>query len=72
MGDRAVRLFGENVRTARKARGWTQEELAEKTGLAAVQVSRIERGVREVRITTLLRLLKALELPPETLLRGLY
>jgi DNA-binding XRE family transcriptional regulator len=72
MADRAIRLFGENVRVARKARGWTQEELAEKTGLAAVQVSRIERGVREVRITTLLRLLKAFELPPEALLRGLY
>lgn len=72
MADRAVELFGENVRAARKARGWTQEELAEKTGLAAVQVSRIERGVREVRITTLLRLLKALDLPPDALLRGLY
>jgi transcriptional regulator with XRE-family HTH domain len=71
MADRAVRLFGENVKAARKARGWTQEELAENSGLASVQISRIERGVREVRITTLLRLLKALELPPADLLKGL-
>lgn len=71
MGDRAVQRFGENVRAARKERGWTQEELAEKTGLAAVQISRIERGVREVRITTLLRLLKALDISPGVLLQDL-
>ncbi len=64
--------FGRNVRAARLARGWTQEELAERTGLAAVQVSRIERGVREVRLTTLTRLLAALERPPAELLDGLY
>ena len=67
--DPAVMRFGENVRAARAAKGWTQEELAHKTGLAPVQVSRIERGVREVRLTTLLRLLVALD---ATLLDGLY
>lgn len=63
--------FGENVRTARKARGWTQEDLAQRTGLATVQVSRIERGQREIRLTTLLRLLAAFEVPPAELLDGL-
>lgn len=70
--DRAVERFGENVRAARKARGWTQEDLAHESGLATVQVSRIERGVREIRLTTLLRLLAALEERPDTLLEGLY
>jgi transcriptional regulator with XRE-family HTH domain len=42
------------------------------SGLATVQVSRIERGVREVRLTTLLRLVVALERPPSELLDGLY
>ncbi len=56
------------MRRARLARGWTQEELAHQTGLASVQISRIERGVREVRLTTLLRLLQALELSPDELL----
>lgn len=64
--------FGANVRSARHARGWTQEDLAHKTGLATVQVSRIERGAREIRLTTLLRLLAAFEAPPEELLQGLY
>ena len=64
--------FGRNVREARLARGWTQEELAHRTGLATVQVSRIERGRREVRLGTLLRLVKALEVSPDDLLRGTH
>ena len=67
----AVERFGANVRKARLARGWTQEDLAEKSGLATVQVSRIERGKREVRLTTFTRLVKALGIPPAELLRGL-
>lgn len=63
--------FGENVRAARKARGWTQEELAARTGLAVVQVSRVERGKREIRLTTLLRLVAALEVTADDLLAGL-
>lgn len=70
--DRAVERFGENVRAARKAKGWTQEDLAYESGLASVQVSRIERGVREIRLTTLVRLLVALDAPPDLLLNGLY
>lgn len=68
--DRIVRRFGENVRAARKAKGWTQEELAHESGLAPVQVSRIERGVREIRLTTLVRLLVALEVQPGVLVDG--
>jgi transcriptional regulator with XRE-family HTH domain len=66
-----IQQFGENVRRARHERGWTQEDLSAKTGLAAVQISRIERGKREIRLTTLLRLLDAFDLPPQTLLDGL-
>lgn len=66
-----LQLFGANVRAARLARRWTQEDLAHRSGLAVVQVSRIERGKREIRLTTLLRLLAALETEPDELLRGL-
>jgi transcriptional regulator with XRE-family HTH domain len=67
----ALAQFGKNVRDARLARGWTQEDLAHETGLATVQVSRIERGKREIRLKTLLRLLDALDVPPDELLGGL-
>jgi DNA-binding Xre family transcriptional regulator len=66
-----VDQFGENVRAARVARGWTQEDLAEEAGLASVQVSRIERGKREIRLTTFLRLLSALDAEPSELLKKL-
>ena len=70
--DRAVERFGKNVRAARLSRGWTQEDLSRATGLATVQISRIERGVREIRLTTLVQLLAAFEAPPDLLLDGLY
>jgi transcriptional regulator with XRE-family HTH domain len=67
----AIQKFGENVRQERLARDWTQEDLSGKTGLATVQISRIERGKREIRLGTLLRLLDAFAVPPEALLHGL-
>jgi transcriptional regulator with XRE-family HTH domain len=36
-----------------------------------VQVSRIERGVREIRLTTLIRLIDGLGVPADRLLDGL-
>ena len=71
MPDQIVTRFGENVRAARTAKGWTQEDLAHSSGLAVVQVSRIERGVREIRLTTFVRLLQALDVPADRLLQGL-
>ena len=69
--DATVERFGANVRRARLARGWTQEDLAGYSGLAVVQVSRVERGKREVRLTTLVRLIRALDIPPAEALEGL-
>jgi transcriptional regulator with XRE-family HTH domain len=66
-----LKTFGSNVRSAREGRKWTQEDLSGKTKLAVVQVSRIERGKREIRITTLIRLLDGLEVTPDVLLKGL-
>lgn len=66
-----VRAFGRNLRALREEKGWTQEQLADKSGLASVQISRIERGVREVRLTTILRLIAALDVSPNRLLRNL-
>ncbi len=68
--DDAIQRFGENVRRARQERGWTQEDLSAKTGLAVVQISRIERGKREIRLSTLLRLLDGFDVAPDVLLRG--
>ena len=66
-----VARFGSNVRRARTERGWTQGDLADRTGLSTVQISRIERGAREVRLTTLIRLMTALETASPSLLADL-
>lgn len=69
--DDPVREFGRRVRAMREQKHWTQEELADRSGLASVQISRIERGAREIRLTTLLRLISAFETSPDKLLAGL-
>lgn len=69
--DSPLQRFGANVRQARLDRGWTQEDLSHATGLATVQVSRIERGTREIRLTTLVRLIDGLDVPADKLLDGL-
>lgn len=61
--------FGKRVRELRLARGWTQERLAEESNLNAVQVSHIERGANEPKLTTILRLARALRVSPIELLR---
>ena len=68
---RPVEQFGSNLRALRLEKGWTQEQLADRAGLAPVQISRVERGVREIRLTTLLRLIEALETTPDRILDGL-
>ncbi len=63
--------FGRNVREARDQRGWTQEELAHRSDLSPVQISRIERGAREIRLSTLIKLIEALEIDGNALLTGI-
>ena len=36
--------LADNIKQIRKERGWTQSELAEKAGLASVQIGRYENG----------------------------
>jgi len=37
--------FGRAVREARRGRGWTQDELAQRANVGRMTVSRLERGV---------------------------
>lgn len=39
-------FFGKKVRQFRKKRGWSQEKLAERSGLVRETISKIERGVQ--------------------------
>lgn len=53
-------LFGRALRALREARGYSQEELAERAGLHRNYVGGIERGERNVGIENIGRLAKAL------------
>ncbi|HEX3571045.1 MAG TPA: helix-turn-helix transcriptional regulator [Acidobacteriaceae bacterium] len=66
---REVVAFGERVRHLRLERGWTQERLAEAAGLNAVQVSHIENGLNEPKLTTVLRIARAFKIGAGELLR---
>ncbi len=48
--------LGELIRRLREQRGWSQEELANETGFGRSFTSSIERGTKDVRISTLVRL----------------
>jgi len=54
------RALGQRTADARRQRGWTQEQLAEEMGVAAVTVSRWETGQRGMSVATLASLADAL------------
>jgi DNA-binding XRE family transcriptional regulator len=60
--------FAINLRRTRRAAGLSQEQLADRCGLHATEISRLERGVREPRLSTIVRLARALEIQPSQLL----
>jgi transcriptional regulator with XRE-family HTH domain len=60
--------LGSNLKAARKKLGLTQEEVAERSGVHATEVSRIEAGKRDPQVSTVLKLAKAVEMAPGQLL----
>lgn len=60
--------FGERVRELREGRGWSQEDLAEVSGLHRTYVSGIERGTRNPTLLIIQRLANAFESRPAELL----
>jgi len=62
--------FGRNLRQARQGRRWTQEDLGHTAGLHPTEVGRLERGNREPRLSTIVRLARALELTAADLVDG--
>lgn len=60
--------FGLAVRKLRKARGFTQAELARKARLSATHVSRIERGLSPPALDTVFALADALRAKPSVLM----
>ena len=62
--------FGRNVRAARERLGVSQVRLGAAARMHRTEVSLLERGTRDPRLSTLVRLAKALGIAPATLLDG--
>ena len=59
--------FGNTLRQLRDERGYSQEELAERAGLHRNYVGGVERGERNVALENIVKLAKALSVPPRDL-----
>ena len=58
---------GENLKEARKAKGYTQKEVAQKFFMTQQQYSRFENGVFELNYNQLFELCKLLDTTPNEL-----
>ncbi len=63
--------LGATVRLLRGEAGLTQEALAARSGLHMTEISRLERGIREPRLGTIIRVARALGVKPSELLAGI-
>jgi transcriptional regulator with XRE-family HTH domain len=63
--------FSVNLRRARQDAGISQEELAERCEIHRTEVSLLERGGREPRLGTMVKLATALGTTPEALCSGI-
>lgn len=67
----ATNILGERIRNRRSALKVSQEELAARCGLHRTYIGSVERGERNISLDNILKISKALELAPSTLLDGI-
>lgn len=65
----SLKALGEAIRTMRRERGISQEELAHITELDRSHVGRIERGERNVSVINLVRIAEGLEVPASDIMK---
>lgn len=61
---------GVRIRQTRKAKGWSQDELAKRCGISLNFMGCIERGMKKMSLDTFVRLCRELELSADALLWG--
>ncbi len=59
--DLQMEVLGEMIKTVRKERKLTQEQLGELIGVQKSQISKLERNTKNVTIETILKVFKALK-----------
>lgn len=69
--DKHLAAFGKRIAVIRRSKKLTQEQLADRTELAADTIRAIEQGRRWARLTTLHNLARGLDVSVDELFRGL-
>ena len=69
--DPALLTLGKNLRRAREAKGWSQEEMAFKSGVHRTYVGGVERGEYNASILTIRRFTRALGIALTEAIRGI-
>jgi transcriptional regulator with XRE-family HTH domain len=67
----ARRQFAQNLREQRIRLGLSQEALGDACGLHRTEISLLERSGRDPRLSTIVKLARALQIRPAKLLRGI-
>lgn len=63
--------IGENIRTLRKQRGYSQEEFADIAGFSRSYYTEIETGKRNVSVLNLIKIIEALNVSPNEVIGSL-
>jgi transcriptional regulator with XRE-family HTH domain len=71
MSPLAHRVLGANLAYERERRALSMTALAELSGTHVSEISRLENGHRDPRLSTIARIARALEIPLVDLLRGI-
>jgi transcriptional regulator with XRE-family HTH domain len=61
---------GRRIRKLRQEKGWSQERLAEETGLYSLYIGNVERGQKSIGIDNVFKIAYALGVKPRELLVG--
>jgi transcriptional regulator with XRE-family HTH domain len=61
--------LGENINRLRRDKGWTQGDLAEKSGIRVGHISKLERNETDPKLDTIYKLMQAFDCSPNALLR---
>jgi transcriptional regulator with XRE-family HTH domain len=69
--DRASRAFGNRMKELRAREGVSQDGLARESDIHSTSIGRLERGGREPKLTTILRLAHGLGVEPGELVNDL-
>lgn len=69
--EKYLRAIGRRIRQLRTEHGWSQENLAEKSGLHRTYISTLEQGQRNIAALNLRRLATAFGISVSGLLRGI-